>query len=71
MRSNHSDLGPKIGIVVEGMPESVASKIDWGPIIDIGKDILDTIFGDGGEKKPEGCVKTVTTLPDGSTNSTE
>jgi len=71
MRMTHPNLDPEVGVVVEGIPEAIASKIDWGPIIDMGKEIVDKIFGDGGGKKPKGCVKTVTTLPDGSTISTE
>jgi hypothetical protein len=69
MRMNHPDLDPKIDVIVEGVPETVAMEIPWGPLVDILAGVADKFFKGGGKVK--GCVKTTTTLPDGSTVSTE
>ncbi|MEP7370151.1 MAG: hypothetical protein ABI662_10865 [Dermatophilaceae bacterium] len=71
MRVHHPDLDPKIDVTVEGVPESVALEIPWGPIIDLAIKVGGKIFGGGGGGGGKGCVKTQTTLPDGSTVTTE
>lgn len=75
MRVNLAEVDPKIGVTVEGAPESVAYLIPWGPLIEFAIKLADH-FGVGGgagagPSKGTGCITTVTTLPDGSSVTTK
>ena len=71
MRVHAPNVDPSIDVKVDGVPESIASQIDWGPIVDIGIAVGKRIFGSGGSTGtgPTNCVEITLKNPDGSTVS--
>ena len=70
MRVHHPDVDPKIDVTVEGVPESIAFEIPWGPLVELAIKVGSKVFSGGGGGK-QGCFTTTTTLPDGSTVTTQ